>query len=81
MPPRVPGFTITEVLRAFRNDGWTITQGSRHTLAEKDGRRVPIPRHPGRDIAPATMGSIIVQAGWTVAEFRSLVRRRNRSAQ
>ena len=79
MPPRVPGFTITEVLRAFRNDGWTIRQGSRHTIAEKEGRRVPIPRHPGRDIAPGTMGSIIVQAGWTVDEFRSLVRRRNRS--
>lgn len=38
MPPRVPGFTITEVLRVFRNDGWTIRQGSRHIIAEKDGR-------------------------------------------
>ncbi len=81
MPPRVPGFTITDVLRAFRNDGWTIGQGSGHILAEKDGRRVLIPRHPGRAIAPGAMGSIIVQAGWTVARFRSLVRRRNRSTQ
>jgi len=60
MPPRVPGFTITEVLRAFRYDDWTIRQGSRHTIAEKDGRRAPIPRHLGRDIAPDTMGNIIV---------------------
>ena len=81
MPPRVPGFTITGILLAFRNDGWTIRQGSRHSIAEKDGRRVPIPRHPGRDIAPGTMGSIIALADWTVADFRSLVRRRNRSAK
>ena len=81
MPPRVPGFTITGVLLEFRNDCWTIRQGSRHTIAEKDGRRVPIPRHPGRHIAPGTMGSIIARAGWTVADFRSLVRRRNRSAE
>ena len=81
MPPRVPGFTITAVLRAFRNDGWTITQGSRHTFAEKGDRRVQIPRHPGRDVAPDTMASIIVQAGWTVDEFRNLARRRNRSAE
>ena len=78
MPPRVPGFTIFDVLRAFRNDGWTISRGSRHTKAIKGGRTVAIPRHRGRDIPPGTMGSIIVQAGWTVAEFRNLVRDRNR---
>ncbi len=39
---------------------------------------MPITRHHGRDIPPNTMGSIIVQAGWTVSEFRNLVRGRNR---
>ena len=79
MPPRVPGFTISDVLRAFRNDGWTISQGRKHTKAIKDDRMVPIPRHHGRDIPPNTMGGIIAQAGWTVTEFRNLVRGRDRN--
>ena len=78
MPPRVPGFSVADVLRAFRNDGWQTREGSRHTLAVKDNVIVPIPRHRGRDIAPNTMGNIIVQAGWTVSEFRNLARGRNR---
>lgn len=78
MPPRVPGYTLADVLRAFHNDGWTITQGSKHTLARKDNRVVPVPRHRGRDIPPNTMGAIIVQAGWTVEQFRLLARRRGR---
>ena len=78
MPPRVPGFTVTDVLRAFHNDEWQIKEGGKHTKAEKGGRSVSIPRHHGRDILPNTMGRIIVQAGWTVSEFRNLVRGRNR---
>ena len=78
MPPYVPGFTTADVLRAFLNDEWEIREGTKHTRAEKDGRMVPIPRHRGKDIPPGTMGAIIVQAGWTVAEFRNLARGRNR---
>lgn len=37
MPPYVPGFTAADVRRAFRNDGWIIRQGGRHTRAEKGG--------------------------------------------
>ena len=78
MPPHVPGFSVADVLRAFHNDGWQIGEGGKHTKAAKGGRAVSIPRHHGRDIPPGTMGNIIVQAGWTVAEFRNLVRGRNR---
>ena len=78
MPPYVPGFTAPDVRRAFLNDGWIIRQGGKHTRAEKGGRTVPIPRHRGKDIPPGTMGAIIVQAGWTVTEFRNLARGRNR---
>ena len=78
MPPRVPGYTLSEVLRAFRTDGWTISEGSKHTQARKGSRRVPIPRHRSRDIPPNTMGAIIVQAGWTVEQFRLLARGRRR---
>ena len=48
MPPRVPGYTLAEVLRAFHTDGWTINEGSKHTQARKGNRMVPIPRHRGR---------------------------------
>ena len=78
MPPSVPGYTLADVLRAFHNDGWIITEGSKHTQARKDDSMVPIPRHRGRDISPNTMGTIIMQAGWTVEQFRLLARRRRR---
>ena len=78
MPPRVPGYTLAEVVRAFHTDGWTINEGSKHTQARKGNRMVPIPRHRGRDIPPNTMGAIIVQAGWTVEQFRLLARGRRR---
>ena len=78
MPPYVLGFTAADVRRAFINDGWIIRQGGRHTRAEKGGLTVSVPRHRGKDIPTGTMGSIIVQAGWTVEEFRNLVRGRNR---
>ena len=55
MPPRVPGYTLAEVLRAFHTDGRTINEGSKHTQARKGNRMVPIPRHRGRDINQANV--------------------------
>ena len=31
MPPRVPGYTLAEVLHAFHTDEWTINEGSQKT--------------------------------------------------
>ena len=78
MPPYIRGVSRRLLLRAFRNDGgWTQSEGSNHTLMRKGGRRVEIPRHGG-DVMPGTVGSIIVQAGWTESRFRALLERRNR---
>ena len=70
MPPRVPGYTLAEVLRAFHTDGWTINEGSKHTQARKGNRMVPIPRHRGRDIPPTTMGAIIGLIAQPFVAFR-----------
>ena len=76
MPPYIRGVTRRLLLRAFRNDGgWTQVEGSNHTVMRKGDRRTAIPRLNG-DLPPPIVGSIIVQAGWTVSRFRALAGRR-----
>lgn len=42
-------------------------------VVHPDGRVAVVPMHGGRDIPRGTLGSILRQAGLTVAEFRELL--------
>jgi predicted RNA binding protein YcfA (HicA-like mRNA interferase family) len=57
---------VREVLRLLRDDGWyrVATRGSHEQLkhSTKPGR-VTVAGHPGDDLAPGTLKSILVQAG------------------
>lgn len=57
---------IRDLLKAVENDGWKHikTKGShrQYKHAEKPGR-VTIPGHPGDDVHPETLKSILTQAG------------------
>jgi predicted RNA binding protein YcfA (HicA-like mRNA interferase family) len=57
---------VREVLRLLRDDGWytVATRGSHEQLKHptKLGR-VTVAGHPGDDLAPGTLKSILVQAG------------------
>ncbi len=57
---------VREVLRMLREDGWVIVRqrGSHRQLAHprKPGA-VTVAGHPGDDIAPGTLKSILRQAG------------------
>ena len=57
---------IRDLLKAVENDGWKHikTKGShrQYKHAEKSGR-VTIPGHPGDDVHPETLKSILTQAG------------------
>ena len=75
MPPYIRGVSRRLLLRAFRRDGgWEQREGANHTLMRKGNRRVEVPRHGG-DIAPATVGSIVL-AGWSEERFWELAGRK-----
>ena len=57
------------VIRALERAGFVITEGAKHTLAKKSGRRTTIPRH--RRIKLTTLVRLVEQAGLTQEEFLS----------
>ncbi|MBC8093357.1 MAG: type II toxin-antitoxin system HicA family toxin, partial [Pseudonocardia sp.] len=50
------------------------TKGSHARMAHPDGRMAVVPTHGSRDVRRGTLGSILRQAGLTVADFRDLLR-------
>lgn len=54
-----------EVIKKLREAGWNFSEGANHTMAHSpDGtQKVPIPRHPAKDIAPLTLKAIEKQTG------------------
>jgi predicted RNA binding protein YcfA (HicA-like mRNA interferase family) len=57
---------IREVIKIIEKDGWYLVyqKGShqQYKHAEKEGR-VTIAGHPGDDLAPGTLNSVLKQAG------------------
>lgn len=60
----VSGKRMARVLEAA---GWELkrVRGSHHLYKHPDGRRVTIPIHGNRDLAPGTQNDIVKQAGLT----------------
>jgi predicted RNA binding protein YcfA (HicA-like mRNA interferase family) len=75
MSRSLPSVTGREVLKALIGVGFVhvSTKGSHAKVAHPDGRVAVVPMHGGRDIPRGTLGSILRQAGLTVAEFRELL--------
>ncbi len=75
MSRSLPAVTGREVLKALIGVGFVhvSTKGSHAKVAHPDGRMAVVPMHGGRDIPRGTLGSILRQAGFTVAEFRELL--------
>ncbi len=75
MSRSLPAVTGREVLKALVGVGFVhvSTKGSHAKIAHPDGRLAVVPMHGGQDIPRATPGSILRQAGLTVAEFRDFL--------
>jgi predicted RNA binding protein YcfA (HicA-like mRNA interferase family) len=60
------GVKVSEILKILRLDGWVLvaTRGSHRQFkhATKPGR-VTVPGKPSKDLHPATLNSILKQAG------------------
>lgn len=64
---------IRDIIRMLRDDGWqlAVTEGSHRQFTHpiKPGR-VTVAGHPGDDVAPGTLNSIMKQAGFGRSPWR-----------
>lgn len=76
MSPKLPRVTARDALRALHRADWYDARqvGSHLALRHptKPGK-VIVPVHPGVILKPATLASILDQAGLTVEDFRRLL--------
>jgi predicted RNA binding protein YcfA (HicA-like mRNA interferase family) len=74
---RLPVVSGKRAIQALMRAGFVVERiaGSHHVLAmpQDPTRTVTVPVHPGRDLKPGTLRSIIRQAGFTVEEFVELL--------
>jgi predicted RNA binding protein YcfA (HicA-like mRNA interferase family) len=66
MSPKLPRITAQELLRALRRDGWVeLRQSGSHIQLRHPSKpgRVTIAYHAGRILKPATLDSILEDAG------------------
>ena len=70
--PAVPGI---KVVKALERAGFEVTRisGSHHVMRHPDGRTVPVPVHPGRDMPRGTLRNILAIIGMEADELRKLL--------
>ncbi len=76
MSQKLPRVTATQVVRVLHRDGWYDdhqTGSHLFLLHPTKPRRVTVPVHRGKTLKPATLASILEDAGLTVEEFRRLL--------
>lgn len=73
MSGKLPVLKPKKAIKALERYGFQIRRitGS-HYILKKDNRIVTVPYH-NKDLKPATLASIIKQAGFTVEEFLDLL--------
>jgi predicted RNA binding protein YcfA (HicA-like mRNA interferase family) len=76
MPPLIRGVSFADALARLESVGWVQDgqEGSHVALIHPNipGRRIYLPDHRGRDLAPDTLGATVARAGLTREQFRSL---------
>ena len=76
MSPKQPRITAKDVVRALHRDGWYDdhqTGSHLYLLHATKPNRVTVSMHAGKTLKPATLASIIEDAGLTADEFRRLL--------
>jgi predicted RNA binding protein YcfA (HicA-like mRNA interferase family) len=74
--PKLPVVRAREVVRVAGHLGFVLDhQTGSHAVyyRKRDGRRVIIPRHAGRDIKQKTLAGILDDLGITPEEFQRLL--------
>lgn len=76
MSPRLPVVKPRDVIRVAEKLGFVLDrQRGSHAVyyRARDGARIVVPVHQGRDIKPKTLAGIIKDMGITVEEFAELL--------
>ena len=61
-----------QVIAALEKGGFVVVSVKKHVkLRHPDGRITMVPNHPGKDVLPATLDSVLRRADVTADEFRS----------
>jgi len=75
MPGPVPALPGDKVVKALERAGFTLVRvsGSHHVMRHADGRTVPVPVHPGRDMPKGTLRNILAIVGLSAEDLRALL--------
>ena len=75
MPSAIPAIPGIKVVRALERAGFEVTRvsGSHHVMRHPDGRTVPVPVHPGRDMPKGTLRNVLAIVGMEIGELRKLL--------
>jgi predicted RNA binding protein YcfA (HicA-like mRNA interferase family) len=75
MPSAIPAIPGIKVVRALERAGFEVTRvsGSHHVMRHPDGRTVPVPVHPGRDMPKGTLRNVLAIVGMEIDELRKLL--------
>jgi predicted RNA binding protein YcfA (HicA-like mRNA interferase family) len=75
MPAPIPAVSGLKVVRALERAGFKVTRisSSHHAMRHPDGRTVPIPVHPGRDMPKGTLRNILAIIGMEADELHELL--------
>jgi len=75
MPAPVPAIPGIKAVRALQRAGFEVARisGSHHVMRHPDGRTVPVPVHPGRDMPKGTLRNILAIIGMEADELRELL--------
>jgi predicted RNA binding protein YcfA (HicA-like mRNA interferase family) len=75
MSSSIPSLPGIKVVRALERAGFKVIRirGSHYMLRHPDGRSIPVPVHPGRDMPKGTLRGILVIVGMEIQELRELL--------
>jgi len=75
MPAAIPAVPGIKVVRALERAGFAVTRvsGSHYVMRHPDGRTVPVPVHPRRDMPKGTLRNVLAIIGMDVGELRRLL--------
>jgi predicted RNA binding protein YcfA (HicA-like mRNA interferase family) len=75
MSPALPAVPGIKVVKALERAGFKVTRvsGSHHVMRHPDGRTVPVPVHPGRDMPKGTLRNILAITGMDIEELRQFL--------
>jgi predicted RNA binding protein YcfA (HicA-like mRNA interferase family) len=69
--PKLPGVNHLDAVRALQKAGFRIARQGKHIVMTDGTRTVTVPRH--NPVNAFTMGRIVVDAGFSIDDFRKLL--------